>query len=130
MNKLVFALALVSGFAAHAGQVPAFKCEVPAVPVAVTATISVSDNEPADFVTLDLNDKGTTTLFIQMEKGSFKSQIDAGGMTTLILEDKFAQGADGVIRNSGLLGLGLDQGVWSGVLSVRGNVYPLQCTKL
>jgi hypothetical protein len=130
MNKMIFALALVSGFAAHAAQVPAFKCQVPSATPSVTATLSVSDSEAMDYVTLDLNDKGAATLFIQMEKGSFQKQVDAGGFTSLILDEKFAQGPDGVIRNAGLMALGLDQGKWGGILSARGNVYPLECTKL
>jgi hypothetical protein len=131
MNKLIFGLILVSGFAAHAAQVPKFKCSVPATPTpTVTATISVSDSEAVDYVTVDLNDKGVSTLFMQLEKDSFQKQIDAGGLTTLILDEKFSQGTDGVIREAGLLGLGLDAGKWSGILSVRGNVYPLACEKL
>ncbi len=130
MKKIILAIVLTTSASAFAAQVPKFKCQVPAAQVSVTATISVSDNENIDFVTVDLNDKGVSTLFMQLEKGGFQAQVDGGGLMTLVLDDKFAQGSDGVIRNSGILALGLDQGVWSGLLSVRSNMYPLECQKL
>ncbi|MBK9324087.1 MAG: hypothetical protein IPM97_14275 [Bdellovibrionaceae bacterium] len=133
MKKLIFAMILTTSFSAFAAQVPMFKCQVgnASAQPTVTATISVSDNESIDFVTIDLNDKGVSTLFMQLEKGSVQKQVDGGSFTTLILDDKFSQGEDGVIRNAGILGLGLDQaGVWSGLLSVRSNIYMLECQKL
>lgn len=130
MKKVVFALALLAGFSAHAAQVPAFKCSVPAKTSTVTVNIAVSDNESVDFVTIDVNDKTTANLFMQLEKGSFQKQVDAGQLTTLALGDQFQQGDDGVIRDAGVLALSLDAGKWSGLLSAKGNVYPLDCTKL
>ncbi len=130
MKKAIFGLVLLAGFSAHAGQVPAFKCTVPANTPAVTVDIAVSDNETVDFVTVDVNDKSVSNLFMQMEKGSFQKQVDAGQVTTLVLGDQFQQGDDGVIRDAGVLALGLDNGKWSGLLSARGNVYPLECAKL
>lgn len=130
MKKVIFSLALLAGFSAHAAQVPAFKCTVPSKNPTVTIDVAVSDNESVDFVTVDLNDKTKASLFMQMEKGSFQKQIDAGSLTTLVLGEQFSQGDDGVIRDAGILGLGLEAGQWSGLLSVKGNVYPLECTKL
>lgn len=130
MKKAIFALALLAGISANAAQVPAFKCMVPAKTSTVTVNVAVSDSESVDFVTIDVNDNTTTNLFMQLEKGSFQKQVDAGGLTTLALGDQFQQGDDGVIRDAGILALGLDNGKWSGLLSAKGNVYPLQCTKL
>jgi len=130
MKKAIFGLALLTGISAHAAQVPAFKCLVPAKTSTVTITVSVSDDESIDYVTIDVNDKSTSTLFMQMEKGSFQKQVDAGGITTLVLDEQFQQGDDGVIRNAGILGLNNNNGKWSGLLSAKSNVYPLDCTKL
>ncbi|MBS1969939.1 MAG: hypothetical protein JSU04_06505 [Bdellovibrionales bacterium] len=130
MKKAIFGLALLAGFSAHAAQVPVFKCTVPAKTSTVTVDIAVSDSEAVDFVTIDVNDKSVSNLFMQMEKGSFQKQVDAGQVTTLALGDQFQQGDDGVIRDAGVLAVGLDNGKWSGLLSAKGNVYPLECTKL
>lgn len=130
MKKAIFGLALLAGFSAHAAQVPVFKCTVPAKTSTVTVDIAVSDSEAVDFVTIDVNDKSVSNLFMQMEKGSFQKQVDAGQVTTLALGDQFQQGDDGVIRDAGVLAVGLDNGKWSGLLSAKGNVYPLDCTKL
>jgi hypothetical protein len=132
MKKLIFALVIAAGFSAQAAQVPVFKCEVPAQSGAatVTATIAVSDNEPVDYVTLELNDKSVGTLFTQMDKGAFAQAVASGNVTSLILDEQFEQGADGVIRNAGIFSVGLDNGQWNGLLSARGNIYPFNCTKL
>ena len=130
MKKAIFGLALLAGFSAHAAQVPVFKCTVPAKTSTVTVDIAVSDSEAVDFVTIDVNDKSVSNLFMQMEKGSFQKQVDAGQVTTLALGDQFQQGDDGVIRDAGVLAVGLDNGKLSGLLSAKGNVYPLECTKL
>lgn len=130
MKKLIFAVALLAGFSASAAQVPAFKCQVDGKTPTVVVTVSVSDNESVDFVTVDVNDKGTTTLFMQMEKGSFAQGVAAGSVTTLVLGEQFSQGDDGVIRDAGIMALGLDNGAWGGLLSAKGNIYPLTCTKL
>jgi hypothetical protein len=131
MKNTIFAIAFLAGFSAHSAQVPVFKCTVPAKTSTVTVDVAVSDNEAVDFVTVNLNDKTTINLFMQNEKGSFQKQIDAGSVTTLVLGDQFKQGDDGVIRDGGVLGLGTSTtGNWSGLLSAKGNVYPLECTKL
>jgi len=130
MNKMIFAFTLLAGLSAHAAQVPVFKCTVPGKVSTVTVDVAVSDSESVDFVTVSLNDKGTTNLFMQLQKGSFKTQVDAGSVTTLVLGDQFAQGDDGVIRDGGVLGLGLENNKWTGLMAVKGNVYPLACTKL
>lgn len=130
MKKTIFGIALLAGFSANAAQVPAFKCIVPAKTSTVTVNVSVSDSEPVDYVTVDLNDKSTSSLFMQLEKGSFQKQIDAGSVTTLVLDSSFNQGDDGVIRSAGVLAIGLENAKWTGLLSVQNNVYPLDCTKL
>ncbi|HEY8272782.1 MAG TPA: hypothetical protein VIG33_17950 [Pseudobdellovibrionaceae bacterium] len=133
MKKTIFAMTLLAGFSTHAAQVPVFKCNVPvktSTPT-VSVNVSISDNESVDYITVQLNDKTATNLFMQLEKGSLQKQITAGGVTTLVLGDQFSQGADGVIRDGGVLGLGTDtSGKWSGMLAAKGNVYPLECTKL
>jgi hypothetical protein len=130
MKKIFFAIALLMGFSAHAAQVPVFKCTVPAKTSTVTVNIAVSDNEAVDFVTVELNDKTTSSLFIQLEKGSVQKQIAAGGLTTLVLGASYSQGDDGVIRDAGIFGIGTDtSGKWSGMLSVKGNVYPVECVR-
>jgi hypothetical protein len=131
MKKAIFSIVLlVAGFSAHAAQVPVFKCSVPAKISTVTVDVAVSDNEPVDFVTVSLNDKTATSLFMQLEKGSFQKQIATGGVTTLVLGEQFSQGDDGVIRDGGILALNLEaSGKWAGLMSVKGNVYQLDCTK-
>ncbi len=130
MKKAIFGLVLLAGVSAQAAQVPAFKCTVPAKNPTVTINVAVSDSESVDFVTIDVNDKTTANLFMQMEKGSFKTQVDAGQLTTLALGEQFKQGDDGVIRDAGIFAISLDSGKWSGLLSAKSNVYPLECTKL
>ncbi len=131
MKKTIFAIALLSFFSAHAAQVPVFKCLVPAKTSTVTVDVAISDNQAIDYVTVDLNDKTVTNLFMQLEKGSLEKQINDGSITTLVLGNQFSQGDDGVIRDSGLLGLGVGaSGKWIGLLSVKSSVYPLECTKL
>ncbi|WP_413289960.1 hypothetical protein [Bdellovibrio sp. HCB337] len=130
MNKSVFALILLAGLSSQAAQVPVFKCTVPGKVSSVTVDVAVSDSEAVDYVTVDLNDKGASKLFMQNAKGSFQKQVDAGSVTTLVLGDQYSQGDDGVIRDAGILGLGLENGKWTGILSVNDAVYPLDCTKL
>lgn len=130
MNKLVFSLVIFAGFAAQAAQVPVFKCTVPGKVSSVTVNVAVSDSESVDYVTVELNDKGASTLFMQNAKGSFQKQVDAGSVTTLVLGDQYAQGDDGVIRDAGIMAIGLENAKWTGILSVNDAVYPLDCTKL
>ena len=131
MKKMIFAAALFVGFSAQAAQVPAFKCSVPGkVTSTVAVEIAVSDSEAVDFITVNLNDKGMINLFSQLEKGGFKTQVDAGAITSLVLGEQFSQGDDGVVRDAGVLALGLENAKWTGLMAVKGNVYPLECTKL
>lgn len=130
MTKIIFSLVLLAGVSASAAQVPAFKCTVEGKTPTVVINVSVSKDESIDFVQVDVNDKGLSTLFMQMEKGAFEAGVTAGSVTTLVLGEQFSQGDDGVIRDAGIMALGLEKGAWGGLLSAKGNIYPLSCTKL
>lgn len=133
MKKAIFAITLLAGLSTQAASVPAFKCTVPSKTgtSTVSLSISVTDTGSADYVLLELNDKAAINLSMQLERGSFKKQIDEGGIAMLVLGDQFTHGDDGVVRGGGLLGLGLNaSGKWAGMLAVNSNVYPLDCTKL
>lgn len=130
MKKMILGLSLFFSFSSQAGQMPVFKCQVPAKTPTVTIEIAVSDSESVDYVSVDINDKETTNLFIQMEKGQFKALAKTGNISAMVLGNAIQQGEDGVIRDAGLLSLGQEAGKWTGLLTVSNNIYPLECTKL
>jgi len=130
MNKMILGFLLLAGVSTQAAQVPVFNCTVPGKPSTVTLEVAVSDNESVDYVTVTLNDKGAINLFTQMEKGGAQKQVAAGNLGTLVFGEQISQGDDGVLRDSGILSLSQDAGKWNGLLSAKGSVYPLECTKL
>ncbi|MGZ3742223.1 MAG: hypothetical protein ACXWRE_00740 [Pseudobdellovibrionaceae bacterium] len=134
MKTTIFAITLLTGFSTYAAQTPLFKCSVPvksSKATAVNVNVSLSEGDTSDTVIVELSDKSNINLSMQVEKGSIQKQITSGGVTTLVLGDQFVQSDDGVIRDGGVLALGTDaQNKWNGILAVKGNVYPLECTKL
>lgn len=105
-------------------------CSVPVQNAAseVSMTVTLMGDLSADFVLFNVNDKGTTfRLFTQTTKGTVANGLSQGSLAFLVLEENFASDA-GVIRNSGFLALNKkDDGTFGGLLSARGNIYPLSC---
>ena len=119
-------------FALNAKAETVLDCVVPnegAAP-SVTLTVDVQEESSADFLTISLNDGNDSgVLFTQLEKGDVRAGLDAGQLGTLVLEEDF--GVDnGVIRHSGLFIVSVEQdGSFSGLLSAKGNIYPLACSR-
>jgi hypothetical protein len=128
MKKLVLAALVLISSSAMA-DTTVFNCKVPDSQN-VSLTITLGADQSVDFVTVSLVNKktGAATFFSQMDKGSVAQQIQAGYLNLLALTDKSAQD-DGVIMNTGFLGLSADNGEFSGFLAANGNIYPLSCTK-
>lgn len=106
------------------------KCVVPSESNAVTLTVELADDQSVDFVVVNLVERAKTAVFFsQMDKGTVAQQIQNGFLNLLALTDKSSQ-VDGVITNTGFLGLGLENdGTFGGFLAANGNIYPLSCTK-
>ncbi|QDK36557.1 hypothetical protein [Bdellovibrio sp. NC01] len=129
MKSLILASLLI-GSSAFA-DTTLFNCVVPAQTPSVKATVVLADDQSADFVTLTVVEKkGTSTFFFQGDKGSVTEQVKAGSLQFLAMTEQSAQGADGVIVNTGLFSINADQkGAFSGLLLAKGNIYPLSCSK-
>lgn len=106
------------------------KCVVPSENNSVTLTVDLADDQSVDFVVVNLVERAKTAVFFsQMDKGTVAQQIQNGFLNLMALTDKSAQ-VDGVIVNTGFLGLGLENdGTFGGFLAANGNIYPLSCTK-
>lgn len=95
---------------------------------AVNLSLSLIQDADADFLVVDVNDKGTEfRMFAQGSKGEVESGITQGALVFLLFEESLEQDA-GVVRNAGLIVLQkADATSFSGLLSARGNLYPLTC---
>ncbi|KYG67134.1 hypothetical protein AZI86_08980 [Bdellovibrio bacteriovorus] len=128
MKAFIVAALIFAGTSAFA-DTQVLSCKVPNS-TSVSLNIALGDDQSVDFVTVVLVEKAKQVLFFsQMDKGTVQDQIDAGYLNLLALTDKSAQ-VDGVIVNTGFLGLSKDtDGSFGGFLAAQGNIYPLTCTK-
>ncbi|UXR64952.1 hypothetical protein EZJ49_01645 [Bdellovibrio bacteriovorus] len=129
MKKLIMAALVLMGSSAMA-DTTIMKCVVPSENNSVTLTVDLADDQSVDFVVVNLVERAKTAVFFsQMDKGTVAQQIQNGFLNLLALTDKSTQ-VDGVITNTGFLGLGLENdGTFGGFLAANGNIYPLSCTK-
>lgn len=129
MKKLIMAALVLMGSSAMA-DTTIMKCVVPSENNSVTLTVDLADDQSVDFVVVNLVERAKTAVFFsQMDKGTVAQQIQNGFLNLLALTDKSSQ-VDGVITNTGFLGLGLENdGTFGGFLAANGNIYPLSCTK-
>ncbi|MEK2644130.1 hypothetical protein [Bdellovibrio sp. BCCA] len=127
MKKLIVAALVLIGSSAMA-DTTVLKCVVPES-TSVSLNIDLADDQSADFVIVSLNEKSAQSVFFsQMDKGTVAAQIQNGFLNLLALTDKSSQ-EDGVIKNTGFLGLGKEaDGSFGGFLAANGNIYPLSCT--
>lgn len=126
MKKMILAALLLVGSSAMANT-SVLKCIVPESHT-VSLNIELEDDQSVDFVTVQLNEQNNQTVFFsQMDKGSVDAQIKSGFINLLALTEKSTQ-EDGVIKNTGFLGLSKEaNGTFSGFLAANGNIYPLSC---
>lgn len=97
----------------------------------VTLNVVLADDQSVDFVMVNLvhAKNGQVQFFSQMDKGSVAAQLQQGYLNLLALTDKSASD-DGVIVNTGFLGLGAEaDGTFGGFLAANGNIYPLTCKR-
>lgn len=129
MKKFVMAAVMLMASSAMA-DTTVLKCVVPSNTNSVTLTVDLADDQSVDFITVNLVERSKNSLFFsQMDKGTVANQIKNGFLNLLALTDKSAQ-VEGVIVNTGFLGLGLENdGTFGGFLAANGNIYPLSCTK-
>lgn len=127
MKKAIFAALVLMGTSAMA-DTTVLKCVVPESS-SVSLTVDLADDQSVDFVMVNLNEKSAqSTFFSQMDKGTIANQLQNGFLNLLALTDKSTQ-EDGVIKNTGFLGLGKEaDGSFSGFLAANGNIYPLACS--
>ena len=127
MKTLIIAALALIGSSAMANTL--MDCKV-SESSSVTLNIDLADDQQVDFVTVTLNEKsGDSIFFSQMDKGTVEAQLKNGFFQMLALTDNSSQ-EDGVIKNTGFLGLGLENdGSFSGFLAANGNIYPLICVK-
>ena len=128
MKKMIAAALILMGSSAMA-DTTVLKCVVPGS-TSVTLNVDLADDQSVDFVIVSLSEKKSqSTFFSQMDKGTVAAQLQNGFLNLLALTDKSAQ-EDGVIKNTGFLGLGQENdGSFGGFLAANGNIYPLSCTK-
>ena len=128
MKSIIIAALVLMGSSAMA-DTTVLKCAVPES-TSVSLNIDLADDQSVDFVMVHLTEKNKQFVFFsQLDKGTVDGQIQAGFLNILALTDKSAQ-EDGVIKNTGFLGLGKEaDGSFSGFLAANGNIYPLSCSK-
>ena len=128
MKSIIIAALVLMGSSAMA-DTTVLKCAVPES-TSVSLNIDLADDQSVDFVMVHLTEKNNQSVFFsQLDKGTVDGQIQAGFLNILALTDKSAQ-EDGVIKNTGFLGLGKEaDGSFSGFLAANGNIYPLSCSK-
>lgn len=94
----------------------------------VSLNVSVQSDTSADFIVVGLNDKGTVSrLFTQADKDTVSKGMAAGSLGFLLLEENFTS-ENGVIRNAGFAIFTKGENGYTGLLSAKGNLYPLTCT--
>lgn len=128
MKSIIVAALLLVGVSAFA-DTQLLACKVPNS-TAVSLNITLGDDQTVDFVTVTLNEKTKQGFFFsQMDKGAVQDQMSNGYLNLLALTEKSGQ-VDGVIVNTGFLGLSQEtDGSFGGFLAAQGNIYPLACTK-
>ena len=128
MKSFIVAALIFAGTSAFA-DTQVLSCKVPNS-TSVSLNITLADDQAVDFVTVVLAEKAKQVLFFsQMDKGTVQDQLNNGYLNLLALTEKSAQ-VDGVIINTGFLGLSKDtDGSFGGFLAAQGNIYPLACTK-
>lgn len=129
MKKLLMASLIVLGSSSAMANT-LLSCVVPSETNVVTMNIELMEDQSSDFVVVTLvNRSATSQFFSQMDKGAVADQMKNGYLQLLALTEQTSQ-VDGVITNTGFLGLGLEQdGSFGGFLAANGNIYPLTCTK-
>ena len=127
MKKLILASIMLLASSAMA-DTTVLKCVVPGSNF-VSLNVDLADDQSVDFVMVYLNEKSTQSAFFsQMDKGTVEAQLKSGFLNLLALTDKSAQ-EDGVITNTGFLGLGKEaDGSFGGFLAANVNIYPLSCS--
>ncbi len=132
MKSLLIALLFVGGsaLAEEATVAPRLSCEVPVenAASAVKLEVTLGTDASVDFVTLSLTGPGINEiLFMQMDKGAFAESLKNGSFQTLLIQEGFAV-TDGVYNKAGIISVQKDaKGVYTGLLSALGNIYPLAC---
>lgn len=126
MKKMIMAALVLFGSSAMAETV--LDCVVPESK-SVSLIVDLADDQSVDFVTVSLNEKSNQSIFFsQMDKGTVVDQIKNGYFNLLALTDKSGQ-EDGVIVNTGFMGLSKESAnSFGGFLAANGNIYPLSCT--
>lgn len=129
MKKIILAAVALMASTASA-DTTLLNCVVPADQVAVSLQINLSDDVSVDFITIAMTEKSSASVFFsQMDKGTVAEQMKAGFLNVLALTENSGQ-VDGVITNTGFLGLSQEsEGVFGGFLAAKGNIYPLTCRK-
>ncbi len=129
MKKLLMASLIVLGSSSAMANT-LLNCVVPSETNAVKMNIELIEDQSSDFVVVSLVERAKTSQFFsQMDKGSVADQMKNGYLQLLALTEQTSQ-VDGVITNTGFLGLGLEaDGSFGGFLAANGNIYPLTCTK-
>lgn len=130
MKKMIATALLLVSSSAFA-DTTLFNCTVPAQSKSVVSmTIELGADASSDFVTFTLNEKSAQSImFTQQDKGTFADQITNGYFSTIVFGESFGQ-VDGVITDSGIISLQKEADkVFSGILSAKGNIYPLVCNQ-
>ncbi|MBX2988516.1 MAG: hypothetical protein KF802_11530 [Bdellovibrionaceae bacterium] len=138
MRSFLFAFVAVAALLVNAPAVAkaadvkeVMTCTVPNGNAAsqVSASIVLQAEASADYVIVNVNDKGQNfRLFTQTDKGDVAQSIEKGSLGFLLLQENFTQDA-GVIRNAGFLVISKrDTGAFEGLMGARSNIYPLTCT--
>lgn len=127
--KTVLAAALLLLSTSAVADTQLLACQVPNS-TSVSLNVSLADDQQVDFVTVVLAEKTKQALFFsQMDKGEVQNQLNNGFLNLLALTEQSSQ-VDGVIVNTGFLGLSKDtDGTFGGFLAAKGNIYPLTCTR-
>lgn len=128
MKKFIFAALVLMGSSAMA-DTTILNCVIPESR-SVSLKIDLADDQSVDFVMISLIEGSSQSVFFsQMDKGSVAGQLQNGFLNLLALTEKSSQ-EDGVIKNTGFLGLGKEaDGSFGGFLAANGNIYPLTCSE-
>jgi hypothetical protein len=130
LGSIAQARPAIEGEFAQIKNVTKLDCVVPVqnAPPSVRLDVSLSNDTSVDFITVTvIGVKSKDVLFTQIDKGSLDSQLKAGAVSIMVIQEGFAQEA-GVIKKAGALNLQkTEDGRFSGVMLAMANIYPLSC---
>lgn len=95
--------------------------------------MELADDKSQDYVMFAIEENGVPSdLFTMKEKGSVENDIQEGSFASLVFAENVVN-AGGILKNAGLLSISKSKDnakIYSGFLSIKNNIYFLDCLAL